>query len=761
MNTNQELFNSAMFRNHFEHRKNENDYSFDCECPICGAEHKDQKLHIAYSADQDKILMHCFRCSAEMGQKASYDAILNAIGLTASDLNPSTRNTIITSYAYKDINGNVIATKTKSYKKGNSKGKSFKWTNSLGKNQLGADKDRLLLYNADRLHNATDNTVLFAEGEKDADTLCRLGYIATTLPNGGSATKWEIRYNQFVEGKEVIILTDNDVIGNKYGVTIAKAINGIAKSVKIIPSVEIYQNIENKADITDIYNMLGREQTIKLLNQAIAKAKELNTSNISELEQNNILPYYYKQRDNNNFYVHPSLLSEYYLNLTPYKIVRSAMNNQSQLFRYENGIYKYISTARIEGDLKELILHPNKTFIGNEYLKASTISESTKLTLTSANSIDIELLDADESIINYLNGVLHIDNITGELTFTEGHSADNLCTIQIPCNYRTEPIQTPYFDKFLNDLIPKEEQNTVLEYIALCISNIQGWRTKQTLFLEGKADCGKSVLVNLIKHIVGNNNTFSFNIATLDERFQNDCYCKRLGVSGDNTESHIKSFKNFKHMTGGDSITLEQKGKEGFKYTFKGVLICACNHLPYFSGNYGKEVYRRILPIVCNDPLPLEQRNSYLLEYLCNETEGIVQKVIPHLQRLIKNKLHLTMTKGIAQRIEEYKENNSPVIEFFNRYCKLNLTMADDIREYNQVNTSDFYRAYTKFCLESGVKPVSKKNLYSELADHTELKNCRGSKNNNALRYVGNGTEKFNFYCKIKMLDDFKEDNKW
>lgn len=58
-----------------------------------------------------------------------------------------------------------------------------------------------------------------------------------------------------------------------------------------------------------------------------------------------------------------------------------------------------------------------------------------------------EELDADENIINFQNGVLHLD--TMELT---EHTPDLLSTIQIPCDWNPFAASTPVFDNFMSNL---------------------------------------------------------------------------------------------------------------------------------------------------------------------------------------------------------------------------------------------------------------------------------------------------------------------
>ena len=141
------------------------------------------------------------------------------------------------------------------------------------------------LYNAHILHNMDEETVFITEGEKDADTMSELDDIpATTIPNGAGFNQWLDLYNDGLQGKDIIILTDNDDAGRKYGSTVARNVFSIAKSVKIIPAAAIWNKCPEKGDISDIVQAIGAEEATWLLADAVQKAS-LYSPELEEPEQ--------------------------------------------------------------------------------------------------------------------------------------------------------------------------------------------------------------------------------------------------------------------------------------------------------------------------------------------------------------------------------------------------------------------------------------------------------------------------------------------
>jgi len=102
-----------------------------------------------------------------------------------------------------------------------------------------------VLYNLPRVIKAPE--ILFVEGEKDADRLASLGFIATTAPMG--AKKWRESYGEVLKGKHIIILPDNDEPGREYAEKIAKSLNGKAESIKILNL-----DVPEKGDVSDWLN---------------------------------------------------------------------------------------------------------------------------------------------------------------------------------------------------------------------------------------------------------------------------------------------------------------------------------------------------------------------------------------------------------------------------------------------------------------------------------------------------------------------------
>ena len=202
-------------------------------------------------------------------------------------------------HIYKNADGSIFGKKVvNKFSDGDKNAQWYLYNPQTGyyNTKAGLNGQKAPLYNADALHSNQDEPVYIVEGEKDADTLTNWDAVATSFPNGAGFTQWIPLYNEGLQGKEVIILTDNDDSGRKYGNTIAKNLLNVAKSVKIIPATAIWDKCPEKGDITDISQAVGEEETQELLIAAINKTDFCKPESFPQIEDSPTAPITNQQR---------------------------------------------------------------------------------------------------------------------------------------------------------------------------------------------------------------------------------------------------------------------------------------------------------------------------------------------------------------------------------------------------------------------------------------------------------------------------------
>jgi len=200
-------------------------------CPV----HADRIPSLSISeGDDGRVLVHCHA-------GCTVNAICAELGLQLRDLMPigdaltnpekSARNgkrKIVAEYNYHDEAGKllfqVVRYHPKTFFQRRPKpGGGWSWS-VKGVQQV--------LYRLPELLAKPKRPVVIVEGEKDADNLIRIGVLATC--NAGGAGKWTVQHAEYLRGRRVLILPDNDEAGRQHGQEVAATLHGVAQSVHIL-----------------------------------------------------------------------------------------------------------------------------------------------------------------------------------------------------------------------------------------------------------------------------------------------------------------------------------------------------------------------------------------------------------------------------------------------------------------------------------------------------------------------------------------------
>jgi AAA domain/Homeodomain-like domain len=112
------------------------------------------------------------------------------------------------------------------------------------------DAASLVLYRLpDRLKAGSGVTVYLCEGEKDADNLVTLGFVATT--NAMGAGKWKPQYNESLRGADVVLLPHNDATGRDHAENVAIELHGVAKRLRMLDIAKHWPECRAGQDISD------------------------------------------------------------------------------------------------------------------------------------------------------------------------------------------------------------------------------------------------------------------------------------------------------------------------------------------------------------------------------------------------------------------------------------------------------------------------------------------------------------------------------
>jgi hypothetical protein len=202
------------------------------KCPS----HEDERPSLSINEGEDgRVLIKCFAgCSVEQ--------VIQTLNLSIQDLFSDRSNEkarIVSTYDYTDEKGallfQVVRFEPKDFRARRPDVRGG-WTWNL-------EGVRRVLYRLPDLLRT--ERVLIVEGEKDVEALVKVGLTATCNPGG--AGKWREDFSRALQGKEVVILPDNDEPGQKHAEQVAGSLHGIAKAVKVLN----LPGLPPKGDVSD------------------------------------------------------------------------------------------------------------------------------------------------------------------------------------------------------------------------------------------------------------------------------------------------------------------------------------------------------------------------------------------------------------------------------------------------------------------------------------------------------------------------------
>ena len=389
-------------------------------------------------------------------------------------------------------------------------------------------------------------------------------------------------------------------------------------------------------------------------------------------------------------YINEPLLTAWVRKNIEYRFVKDSVTRSLSVYLYEDGVYREIDELYLQGLIKKAIEDYNPLLV-----KSSIIESTYNVLLKDLNHLKNGQFNADENIINFRNGILHLN--TMEL---KPHSPEYLTTIQIPCDWCDDKTDTPIFDAYLQTLTNGDEgvKKFLLQFIGAVLSNIQGWRMKKALVLVGEGNTGKTQIRRLVELLLGADNYTTIDLPDLEDPYgPGDLLHKRLGGCADMKFASLKSLKYFKLLTGGDSIRAQRKYRDAVSMVYRGLLWYCTNELPRFGGDKGKWVYDRFCIINCNNVIPEKDQDCHLLDKMYAERQGIIIKAIFALRELIKNNFKFAEPQAMIDARLAYSKDNNVVGRFFKECMLLDVTLPN----YKCPPITDIYSTFCSWCINN------------------------------------------------------------
>ncbi|EGT4048871.1 DNA primase family protein [Clostridioides difficile] len=350
-----------------------------------------------------------------------------------------------------------------------------------------------------------------------------------------------------------------------------------------------------------------------------------------------------------------------------------------QLHLYKDGIY-VDGQARIEAEMINNISNLNKA-------KRSEVLSYLNLLISENTSM------SEANLIAFKNGIYNIVDDS----FIE-FSPEFIITNKVNWNYNPGAY-SKLVDKTMNKLSCGDFEIRMLleEVVGYCFYRRNELR--KAFILTGDKANGKSTYLDMIKTLLGDENTSALDLKELSDRFKTaELFGKLANIGDDIGDEFIANPAIFKKLVSGDRVNVERKGQNPFDFNNYSKFLFSANNIPRIKDKTGA-VLDRLIIIPFNASFSVKDKDfDPYIKYKLREQEAIEYLInlgLEGLKRVLKNR-KFTVPDKVKKEILEYEEVNNPILGFFKEVDKI-----------ENESTKEIYRKYQEYCILNGLQPIS------------------------------------------------------
>lgn len=389
---------------------------------------------------------------------------------------------------------------------------------------------------------------------------------------------------------------------------------------------------------------------------------------------------------------------------------------------YENGVYK-----KNEKDIERKVI---------ELVPDSTIHFRNEVYQYLLLKAEEKEFDRENGIINFKNGLFSVKERK-----MYNHSPKYFSTNQINTNFNLTAPKVQAVDDILDKLScgKYERKQTILEMIGYSMTT--SIKLQKAFILYGnKARNGKSTLIDIIVHLLGDDNVGTVSFKDMNQnRFAGSGIKNKLLNSGSEmTDEYIEDVEIFKKYVTGDYLEIEEKFKPRQKIRPYAKFIFSANELPRVADKTDG-FYRRLQIIPLEYSFTDKDRKSFDFNKL------ISKEALEYLAK-ISLEAYLNMGENFSNHeeneieIAKYKVGANSILTFINdeEYITSLIEKTSTSRFANEI-----YNLYKQYCADNQYRAIGRNKFYKEI-EKSELISAIG-KSNNQKTYIFN----LDFYKKF------------
>lgn len=337
--------------------------------------------------------------------------------------------------------------------------------------------------------------------------------------------------------------------------------------------------------------------------------------------------------------------------------------------------------------------------------------------------------DRERQLVAFRNRLLDLTDVgSGEFDVVE--STPDWFSVNIfPYDFDPEA-SCPQWERFIREAMQDDAELIALlqEWFGYCLTP----ETKQHKFLvvEGEGANGKSVVLDVLTALLGEENVSQVPLEMFGKRFQLTPtigmlanICAEVGDISTVAEGVLKQF------TAGDRMYFDRKGIPGVMCYPTARLVLATNNRPRFRDR-SEGIWRRMILVPFRYTVPLHRQDRDLTKKLRAELPGIFLWAVEGLKRLRTNG-RFTEPVACRQVLDEYRLESNPARVFLGDHVAA--------AEAKSVLCKELYQRYSDWCKDNGFETLNSAQFGKEVGKQfPAVRRVRGTtKGERAWVYAG------------------------
>ena len=277
---------------------------------------------------------------------------------------------------------------------------------------------------------------------------------------------------------------------------------------------------------------------------------------------------------------------------------------------------------------------------------------------------------------------------------------------QIPHEYKeltkSDLEKFPYSQYFLKTSFHLPDVTTIFQYMGICLTNTILYQV--FLLLLGEGANGKSIMIDILNAVIGEQNTSNLSMDKLAERFfSSQLLFKLCNTCADISKISIDDDAELKKIIGGDIIQAEFKGKDSFSFRPYAKMLFSANRFPYVDDR--SEGFKRRLRVIEMNKKP-QHKDVHLKQKIMAELDFWVFTAVQGLREVLNN--HDIFESDNSKKMREDIYKNGDSVYSFIKDCLVE-------REGGSIRRAEMFQEYEKYCNYYERIRVKKRTFFEEM----------------------------------------------